>query len=133
MDLNELLHLVEAFGAWDLLKRPDKNLFETSRYQDLQQDLVDIQSQREITRAMMNMTRIQPFLTRMAHLEKVLHTIEFQDTAKVMGYVWGPVRFLLKVRFHAISILAKIAQSCSCRPQIPPRELSTECLTYMSS
>ena len=111
MDPDELLHLVEDFGAWDLLKRPDKNFFETSSYEDLQQDIVDIQSRREIMRAMMNMTRLQPFLTGMAHLEKVLHTIGFQHTAKAMGYVWGPVRFLLKVRFHAISmILTKIAQ-----------------------
>ena len=102
MDMDELLVLAENFGTWDLLKSQDKELFESSRYADVQQDINVIQSQREITKTMMNMKRIHPFLTGMAHLEKVLATIRFQHTTKVMAYVWGPVRFFLKVRYmHA--------------------------------
>ncbi|KAI1422036.1 hypothetical protein F5Y12DRAFT_800163 [Xylaria sp. FL1777] len=96
MDMDELLVLAERFGAWDLLKPQDKEFFESSSYEDVQQDINVIQSQQEITKTMMNMKRIHPFLTGMAHLEKVLTTIRFQHTAKVMAYVWGPIRFLLK-------------------------------------
>ena len=107
--MDKLLVLTEDFGEWDLLKPQDKKLFESSSYEDVQQDLNVIQSQRVMTETMMNMKRLQPFLTCMAHLEKVLYTIRFQHTAKVMGYVWGPVRFLLKVRPCAISIPTNIA------------------------
>ncbi|RMZ91157.1 hypothetical protein DV736_g1623, partial [Chaetothyriales sp. CBS 134916] len=96
MDMEELLVLAEKFGTWDLLKSQDKKLFESSSYEDVQQDLNVIQSQREITKTMMNMKRIYPFLTGMTHLEKVLTSIGFQYTAKVTAYVWGPVRFLVK-------------------------------------
>jgi hypothetical protein len=102
MDLDELLVLAENFGKWDLLKPQDKDFFETSSYKDVLGDINAIQSQREITKTMMNMTRIRPFLNGMAHLEKALTTIRFQHTAKVMAYVWGPVRFLLKVQYIRI-------------------------------
>ncbi len=98
MDMDELLVLTENFGD---LKSQDKEFFESSSYEDVQQDVAAIQSHQEITKTMMNMKRIQPFLTGMAHLEKVLATIRFHHTAKVMGYVWGPVRFLLKVRMRS--------------------------------
>ncbi|RYP79132.1 hypothetical protein DL771_000110 [Monosporascus sp. 5C6A] len=96
MGMDELLDLAEKFRSWDLLKPRDKDFFESSCYEDVQQDINAIQSHQEITKTMMNMTRIHPFLTGMAHLEKVLTTVRFQHTAKVMAYVWGPVRFLLK-------------------------------------
>ncbi|RYO92418.1 hypothetical protein DL766_000388 [Monosporascus sp. MC13-8B] len=96
MDMDELLMLAEKFETWDRLKPQDKDFFESSSYEDVQQDINVIQSHQEITKTMMNMKRIHPFLTGMAHLEKVLTTIRFQHTAKVMAYVWGPVRFLLK-------------------------------------
>ncbi len=97
MDLDELLDLADTFGTWDRLKPQDKEFFESSSYEDVQQDLSTIQSQRQTTRTMMNMKRIHDFLTGMAHLERVLAAIKFRHSAKVMAYVWGPVRFLLKV------------------------------------
>ncbi|KAK4043437.1 hypothetical protein C8A01DRAFT_43566 [Parachaetomium inaequale] len=97
MDLDELLDLAETFETWDHLKFQDKELFESSSYEAVQQDLNVIQSQRQTTRTMMNMKRIHSFLTGMAHLEKVLAAIRFQHSAKAMAYVWGPVRFLLKL------------------------------------
>ncbi|KAI0592764.1 hypothetical protein F4775DRAFT_580879 [Biscogniauxia sp. FL1348] len=96
MGMDELLSLVEKFETWGILKPQDKEFFESSSYRDVQQDINTIQSQQEISKTMMNMKRIQPFLTGMAHFEKVLITIRFQHTAKVMAYVWGLVRFLLK-------------------------------------
>jgi hypothetical protein len=98
MDLDELLDLAETFETWDYLKFQDKEFFESSSYEAVQQDLNVIQLQRQTTRTMMNMKRIHSFLTGMAHLEKVLAAIRFQHAPKVMAYVWGPVRFLLKVQ-----------------------------------
>src|SRR5947209_5530945 len=105
--MDELLDLAEDFGAWGLLKAQDKESFELSSYEDVQHDMNIIQSQREMTKTMMNMKRLHSFLTGMAHLEKVLATIGFQHTAKVMAYVWGPVRFLLKV--HACPLFCTIS------------------------
>ncbi|KAI1635197.1 hypothetical protein F4809DRAFT_467935 [Biscogniauxia mediterranea] len=96
MDMNELLVLAKRFETWDLLKPQDKEFFESSSYRDVQQDINGIQSQQETTKTMMNMKRIEHFLTGMTHLEKVLNAIRFHHTAKVMAYIWGPVRFLLK-------------------------------------
>jgi len=98
MELDELLVLADDFRTWDHLKSQDKEFFESSTYEGVQQDLNVIQSQRQTTRTMMNMKRIHSFLTGMEHLEKVLSALRFQHPAKVMAYVWGPVRFLLKVR-----------------------------------
>ncbi|KAH8802967.1 hypothetical protein F5884DRAFT_803827 [Xylogone sp. PMI_703] len=96
MDMNELLILAEDFSTSDFLKPQDREFFESSSYEDVLQDLNTIQSQRHTTKTMMNMKRISSFLTGMAHLEKVLTVIKFQHTARVMSYVWGPVRYLLK-------------------------------------
>ncbi|KAJ9144905.1 Zinc finger protein [Pleurostoma richardsiae] len=96
MAIDELLVLADEFGTWDLLKSQDKEFFESSNYEAACHDIGVIQSQREITKTMMNMKRISPFLTGMAHLERVLAAIKFQHTIKVMAYVWGPVRYLLK-------------------------------------
>ena len=97
MDVDELLGLAETFETWDCSKFRDKEFFESSSYDAVQQDLNVIQLQRQTTRTMMNMKRIHSFLTGMAHLEKVLVAIRFEHSSKVMAYVWGPVRFILKV------------------------------------
>ncbi|KAH8889023.1 hypothetical protein GQ53DRAFT_723812 [Thozetella sp. PMI_491] len=97
MDLDEMLVLVERFSSWDMLKHQDKELFESSSLEDLQRDINAIQSQQEITQTLMNLTRIEPFLTGMTHFEKALIAVGFQHTSKAMAYVWGPVRYLLKL------------------------------------
>jgi hypothetical protein len=98
--MDDLVLLADQFGSWELLKPQDRRLFELSDYENVQQDLGLIQSQRETARTMMNMRRIHPFLEGMAHFEKLLVALDFQHTAKVMTYIWGPVRFLLKVPFY---------------------------------
>ncbi|KAH6632300.1 hypothetical protein F5144DRAFT_603045 [Chaetomium tenue] len=96
MDVDELLGLAETFETWDFLKFRDKDIFESSSYDAVQQNLNVIQLQRQTTRTMMNMKRIHCFLAGMVHLEKVLAAIRFEHSSKVMAYIWGPVRFLLK-------------------------------------
>ena len=98
MDLDELVRIAEGFETWAVLKPRDKVSFASSSREDVIQELGVIQAQRDMTKTMMDMTRIQPFLTGIHHLEKVLNALGFQHTAKVMSYVWGPVRYLVKVR-----------------------------------
>ncbi len=129
MDLDELLVLAEDFGTWDRLKSQDKEFFESSSYEGVQQDLNIIQSQRQTTRTMMNMKRIHSFLTGMEHLAKILAAIRFQHPAKVMACVWGPVRFLLKVRACPTvpSTTKNIADWFQSRRRISTIEHSTAC------
>lgn len=96
MDTNELLSIANKFLAEDI-KPYEKELFQSSSYENVSEYIGSIQSIRESTKNMINMKRIHPFLTGMEHLEKVLVTIGFQHVAKVMACVWGPVRFLLEV------------------------------------
>jgi hypothetical protein len=105
--MDELLVLAYQFEKWDRLKGPDKNFFESSSYDDVQRDVNLIQSQRETTKKMMNMKRMHAFLAAMEHFEKVLTTAGFQHVPKVMAYVWGPVRFLLKVSASSQCLVAE--------------------------
>lgn len=95
MSTNELLKIAREFRK--TLRPQDKETFETSSYNDVLQDVNDIQSQRELTKTMINMKRIQPFLIGMVNLEKILVAIKFQQVSDVMACVWGSIRFLLKV------------------------------------
>ncbi|KAL7924427.1 hypothetical protein ACQKWADRAFT_268946 [Trichoderma austrokoningii] len=94
MSTNELLKIAREFLT--ALRPQDKETFESCSYNDVLQDINDIQSQRELTKTMINMKRIHLFLTGMASLEKVLAAINFQQVSMVMACVWGSIRFLLK-------------------------------------
>lgn len=95
MSTNELLKIARDF--LETLRPQDKESFESSSYDSVLQDVNDIQSQRELTRTMINMKRIHPFLIGMAGLEKVFVAIDFQQVSSVMACVWGSIRYLLKV------------------------------------
>ncbi|KAL6904141.1 hypothetical protein GGI43DRAFT_421611 [Trichoderma evansii] len=94
MSTNELLMVATEFRK--ALRPQDKDAFESSSYDDVLQDVNDIQSQRELTKTMINMKRIEPFLTGMINLEKVLVAIKFEEALDSMACVWGSIRFLLK-------------------------------------
>jgi hypothetical protein len=80
MSTNELLKIAREF--LETLRPQDMEVFESSSYGDVLQDVNGIQSQRELTRTMINMKRIHPFLTGMAGLEKVFVAINFQQVSK---------------------------------------------------
>ncbi|PON27159.1 hypothetical protein TGAM01_v204108 [Trichoderma gamsii] len=94
MSTNELLKIAREFLG--TLRPQDKEFFESSSYSDVLQDVNDVQSQRELTRTMINMKRIHPFLIGMASLENILAAINFSQASNVMACVWGSIRFLLK-------------------------------------
>ncbi|KAL7911755.1 hypothetical protein GGI35DRAFT_443548 [Trichoderma velutinum] len=97
MDTNEILVIVDKFIAEDA-NPSEKKLFRLSSYHEVLQDINDIQSVRESKKNMMNMKRIDLFLTSMEHFEKVLIKLKLdaQHVAKLMACVWGPTRFLLE-------------------------------------
>ncbi|KAL6886288.1 hypothetical protein HDV57DRAFT_383350 [Trichoderma longibrachiatum] len=96
MDSKELLNIVNAFLE-KVPKPSDKDLFEVTTYEDVREYISSIQSIRESTRNMINMKRIQPFLTGMEQFEKVLVALQCGHVAKIMACIWGPLRFLLEV------------------------------------
>ncbi|KAK4085083.1 uncharacterized protein Triagg1_73 [Trichoderma aggressivum f. europaeum] len=97
MDPNEMLAIVDKFIAEDT-NPTEKELFQSSSHDDVLHDINDIQSFRESTKNMMNMKRIESFLTGMEHFEKVMIKLKLdpQHVVKLMACVWGPVRFLLE-------------------------------------
>lgn len=96
--MDDLLTCAEAFKEWNAIKVDDKEkYFNSSTYEDVLRDVSSIQSRQLLTKTMMNLKRLEPFLTGMAHLEKTLTSIKCQETPRIMSCVWGPIRFLLKV------------------------------------
>lgn len=96
MDPKELLDIVDKFLA-EAVKPYAKGLFQSTALDDVREYINSIQSIRESTKNMINMKRIQPFLTGMEHFEKALVALNFEHVAKIMACVWGPLRFLLEV------------------------------------
>lgn len=103
MDANEMLVIVDKFIAEDT-NPSEKDLFESSSYDEVLQVINDIQSTRESTKSMMNMKRIHLFLTGMEHFEKVMVKLKLdpQHVAKLMACVWGPTQFLLEVYMNPV-------------------------------
>jgi soluble cytochrome b562 len=93
--MDRLAEIAEKFG--NSLKPHDKEQFESSTLEDMQTDLSDIQSKQDRTKTMMNMNRIKKFMSGMEDLAKALAAINVRDAGRAMAYVWGSIRFLLKV------------------------------------
>lgn len=92
--------LVEKFEA--MLRPSDKQIFQSGSFEDVQRELFVIQSQRDKTKSMMNMNRIRDFLNRMEELKEYLELAEAGEAGQAMAYIWGSVRFLLKVCIPSI-------------------------------
>lgn len=88
----------EEFASWDMLKAQHNDTFKCTCLKDVQNEIGLIQSQQLATRTMMNLRRVERFLKGMEHLEAVLVTLSPQDTPMIMAYIWGPIRYLLKVQ-----------------------------------
>jgi hypothetical protein len=93
--MGRLAEIAEKFG--DSLKPHHKEQFENSTLEDMQTELSDIQSKQDQTKTLMNMNRIEKFLSGMEDLSKALTAINNRDAGHAMAYVWGSIRFLLRV------------------------------------
>ncbi|KAM6519204.1 hypothetical protein FALCPG4_012851 [Fusarium falciforme] len=92
--MDELNKEAERFKS--LLTGSDQDQFAATRLDDMSQELRVIQSQRDATKEMINMNRLQLFLDNMADFEETLVDLSFPEAKLVMAYVWGSVRYLLK-------------------------------------
>lgn len=92
-----LIALADEFHNWDALKPEHRHELMSSCCEDVKHEIIGIQSIQVETKTMMNMKRIQRFLTSMEHFEKVMIALNLTDTPRIMACVWGPMRYLLKV------------------------------------
>ena len=69
--------------------------FQFTTLEDVWQEAARIQSIQETSKTMMNMTRIQSFLEAMDQFGQIIEV--FLNTSDVLAFVWGPIKFLLKV------------------------------------
>ncbi|OHE92072.1 hypothetical protein CORC01_12653 [Colletotrichum orchidophilum] len=63
---------------------------------DVYRSLSDIQCKQVTSKTLMNLNRIELFLSGMLSLQDVLNDREMGDVEGIMAFVWGPMRFLLE-------------------------------------
>lgn len=111
-----MLVIVDKFIAEDT-SPSDKVPFQSTGYDEVLVSINNIQSRRESTNSMMNIKRIELFLTGMEHFEKVMIKLKLdqQHVVKLMACVWGPTRFLLEVYMNpAILYLYRCIRLTTC-------------------
>lgn len=67
---------------------------------DVYRSLRDIQFQQQEQKTLMNLNRIELFLSGMNSFQEVLDDRGMNDVEGIMAFVWGPMKFLLEVRAH---------------------------------
>ncbi|KAJ4180923.1 hypothetical protein NW755_011458 [Fusarium falciforme] len=92
--MNELNEEAERFK--NMLTGSDQDQFAATKLDDMSAELLFIQSQRDATKEMMSMNRLQLFMDNMTDFGDTLVDLDFPEAKQVMAYVWGSVRYLLK-------------------------------------
>ena len=80
------------------LTQKELDEFSISTLEDVRQTIARIQSEQGSQKAMMNLTRIQSFLEAMDQFGKVVEV--FLNVSEFVAFVWGPVKFILQVRYQ---------------------------------
>lgn len=93
--MDELNEEAERFK--NMLTGSDQDQFAATKLDDMSEELLFIQSQRDATKEMMSMNRLQLFMDNMTDFGDTLIDLDFPEAKQVMAYVWGSVRYLLKV------------------------------------
>ena len=89
------------------LNREEEVKFQFTSLDDVQDTIMRIQAAQHARKEMMNFTRIQSFLEAMKQFGAVVEV--FLNTTEFLAFVWGPLKFLLQVRY---SIVWRPEQSC---------------------
>lgn len=79
------------------LTKEEVDKFKFTDLKDVQQTIVDIQEQQARRKGMRNLTRVLAFVEAMDQFGKVVEV--FVNTSTILAFVWGPIKFLLLVRF----------------------------------
>jgi len=69
--------------------------FQFTTLNDVRRTALQIQSEQDQTKSLMNMTRLQSFLEAMEQFGKVIGV--FVNASSFVAFVWGPMKFLLLV------------------------------------
>ena len=69
--------------------------FQFTTLDDVRRTVLQIQSEQDQTKSLMNMTRLQSFLEAMEQFGKVIGI--FVNASSFVAFVWGPMKFLLLV------------------------------------
>jgi hypothetical protein len=69
--------------------------FQFSTLEDVQSVIARIQDEQGNQKSMMDFSRIQSFLEAMGQFGEVIEV--FLNASELVGFVWGPVKFVLQV------------------------------------
>ncbi|KAF2638941.1 hypothetical protein P280DRAFT_470952 [Massarina eburnea CBS 473.64] len=75
------------------LTGPQLQQFKTTTYEQLCNEIMQIQKEQEKKKNMMNLSRIQGYLEAMHQFGKVIEV--FLNMSGLVAFVWGPIKFLL--------------------------------------
>lgn len=93
--LHDLEAALDRFRAW--LSQRQSAEFATATFDQLRDQLLDIQQEQDRRRTMMNLTRAGPFLLAMDSLDAALSAfVPTELVTKLMAYVWGPLCWLVR-------------------------------------
>ena len=80
------------------LTREEVESFRFTTIGEVNQVIIDIQAQQAHGRRMRNLTRVLGFVEAMDQFGKVVEV--FLNSSIVLPFIWGPIKFLLQVRFR---------------------------------
>lgn len=105
--------VLDDFRTW--LFRGQDAQYVAATFDDLRDQLVEIQQEQDRRRTMMNLTRVGPYLIALDSFEAALSTFVPADKVTVlMAYVWGPLRWLARTASaddHAFDQLLDLVQT----------------------
>ena len=78
------------------LTQRERDKFQCATFEDVCRELARIQKEQESSKTMMDMTRIQSFLEAMNQFGQIVEV--FVNSSEMLAFVWGPLKFILKVR-----------------------------------
>ena len=88
--------------ALDKFKAPlssqDRDRFQYTTLEDLQREVLKIQAKQAAKFESMNLRRVQAFLEAFGQFGEVIEV--FLNSSEFVGFVWGPMKFLLQVSGH---------------------------------
>ena len=76
----------------------EQNDFQLTTFDDVRREIARIQTEQENSKTMRNMVRIQSFLEAMDQFGEIVEV--FLNTSSLLAFVWGPMKFILKVRMR---------------------------------
>jgi serine/threonine protein kinase len=86
-------HLI---GFREILNRSNRARFPATTLTALKQYVVNLQHTQHVERRQQGLARLGPFLERLDEFGELIASLS--SAVEIMGFVWGPVKFLLEVR-----------------------------------